>query len=555
MKKTMKFFAVFIMLLVFYTAAYPINGDAGFVPEFKRSGVYSQDNFFDDAYVLGQGNLVVIASQKFMAQEQDKKDDISREAVDTWKLISGKQDRIVYVEIREGDKKTVLWESKGSETASIAEQWGQQRKPESGLNVFLSGGVNGSFESIETMASAAYATVGTYFFNNMFDSAINISYSKGGGSAFGLSGRVHFLLDPKWDFNLGLQGNSTGGVFDLSGLIGFSNFIAYRSSLDLTLSLGTSGIVTLGAGITHYFDDSRDLEITPGVNRQSVYNKIEQDFTAISTPSKTYSSMAANTPWPTSTTEPTPLPTPTSGEEQAANEIPAPPHGDDTKDLQLPDDTASVESTPTPVVTETEKKETQKELEERMKKEIRNEFRNEQTQKTPAIKKNGTTAGIFIEADLMSIARSITNNWIDWNARFGFGDDGNFGMCFILDGIYYDYGRLRGLEEDLDLAFDIYPFGHSPSGFYIGPVIGAGFNSYRMQDYNLIFINLSAGAEAGVRLLMNWFILDAGFAFTANVNCYNTGTHNNNQVQYNGLFRAGAGVMFYASDNGDKKTK
>ncbi len=557
MKKSIRILMMLPVLLLFYSAVSSADDAAVFVADFKKTAVYR--DFFDGASISGKENLVILASTKFMAMEQGARDGISREAVNAWKQISKTNDRIAYVEIREGNIRTTLWESKGRDAAVIAEQWGQQRNAETGLNVFLSGGMNGSFESKETLATSAYATVGTYFFQNMLDSSFNYSYSKGGSYILGLSGRVHFLIDPKWDFNLGVQGSyaSGGGALDLSGLIGFSNFIAYRSSLDLTLSLGASGVCTLGAGITHYFDYGKDFDSRPKTNKQSVYNRIEQGFTSISTPSRTLS-MAENTPWPTFTMEPTPRPTPAAEQVQEATEIQTAPVSGETKDIQPPDTTS--ESTPTPYATKYDgKKETQKELEERLKKEIRDELRDEQTQKKPAVKKDGTTAGIFIEYDMMSFGRSFVNNWTDWNGRLGFGDDGNFGMVFIIDGMKYDDANMTGLTVGLDIGFDIYPFGRSPSGFYIGPVIGGRTNHLKVNLKNSYdFYTIAAGGEAGIRALMNWLVLDLGFAYTAGIDIYGPSSELNvseikQQIKGDCFFRAGLGVMFYASDSSKKK--
>ncbi len=114
--------------------------------------------------------------------------------------------------------------------------------------------------------------------------------------------------------------------------------------------------------------------------------------------------------------------------------------------------------------------------------------------------------------DLMSIPRSTIDPFdLDLSFALVFGDYGNFG----LDAIYY----LQFLSTDpyfggtvgLDLAFDIFPLGNSPCGPYIGPVLGGRMYIFDPDISGAVV----TGANAGYRLNLGGFIIDAGVIYDA----------------------------------------
>jgi hypothetical protein len=119
--------------------------------------------------------------------------------------------------------------------------------------------------------------------------------------------------------------------------------------------------------------------------------------------------------------------------------------------------------------------------------------------------------------DLMSIARSSFDPFnLDLSFSLVFGDYGNFG----LEGIYYiqflSAGDYFGGTVGLDLAFDIFPLGNSPSGLYFGPILGGRMY---IVDSSIagdpMMFGIVPGANAGFRLNLNGFILEAGFVYGA----------------------------------------
>jgi hypothetical protein len=588
MKKNIIFTGAALILLVLTATVHGAVKDQALALEFKKTGFYINEKLFDDAFVSDQGNLVLKASEKFMDADQGKKNDFSVTAANTWKKISKITGRAVFVEIREGEKRTALWKSEGADSAVLIEQWGPEIKAETGRNIFMSLALSGDFAGTPSLNG----TIGSYFLQNVLDSAINCSIS-GSGVSFGLSGRYHYLIDPKWDINFGAQLNYSagGGTFDFALLGGASYFLSYRSSLDITLSIETSGIVTIGTGVTYYLDGRTGMYNEPAepapVKNRGAGNKTEYIRTVntparadtsepTDTPESTDTPRPAPTPWPTST----PLPVLTVTPAETTAEIPAVTHSNEANYIQTPTVTnmgltpAAAENTaisrnavaaytPGPDVTKEEvKKETEEEMKARLRKEILEELKNERNPENPktGADEKGTTAGFFIEADGISIYRAVSNSWMGGGGRFGFGDDGIFGMSFIPEILTEANNPAFSeiFDGSLNVAFDFYPLGRSPSGIYIGPLIGARYFSYKPAggDKELGF-DLTAGGEAGVRFLMNAFVLDIGVDYRIDHNM--TGNSSvmveTNPYQYIPKLPTGAimphvslGVMFYGAE-------
>jgi hypothetical protein len=162
-----------------------------------------------------------------------------------------------------------------------------------------------------------------------------------------------------------------------------------------------------------------------------------------------------------------------------------------------------------------------------------------------------STAGIFFEADVMRLKKYMDDGIKEANFRFGFGDGGIFGMSFIFDGKYYKDGSFDAYVPGFSLGFGFYPFGHSPSGLYLGPVIGGKYNfddnrgappDTPVNDYTIV----TAGGEAGIRILMNWFVLDAGAEYDYDTTIYPS-TPPPPQSSYDLIYRAELGFMFYSA--------
>lgn len=191
-----------------------------------------------------------------------------------------------------------------------------------------------------------------------------------------------------------------------------------------------------------------------------------------------------------------------------------------------------------------------------VKKNIKAAIEKQQNKTLMPVERVGTDR-FFVETDLMSITRSIVNEWYEADLRAGFGDGGIFGLSFMLEGILYkdsDNGYdFTGWIAGLDIAFDFYPFGNSPSGIYIGPIIGGRYHGYNISDIGGgSFFSLTPGVEAGVRVLLDWLILDASLAYTANIYFYEGVSDMNEMLKHDYLARLGVGVMFYASNEANK---
>ena len=156
--------------------------------------------------------------------------------------------------------------------------------------------------------------------------------------------------------------------------------------------------------------------------------------------------------------------------------------------------------------------------------------------------------------DLMSIPRSTIDPVdIDLSFALVFGDYGNFG----LEAIYYlqflSSGDYFGSTIGLDLAFDIFPLGNSPAGFYLGPVLGG--RMYIMGDN--IEGGLALGANTGYRFNLGGFIIDAGIIYDAIITFDPKIVSPINDFQFQlsigGFFQQTTPEMVKANKQGDKK--
>jgi hypothetical protein len=595
---------VIIMFIMISLNLFAVSDYTTAADDFKKTGFYTEKHFFDGAFILSAGSLKLIASKEFMNLEQYKKNAVCKEAVNTWKRVAGIAGRAVFVEISEGGRRSTLWKSQGEDSAVMLEQWGPGITFDSGRSIFMSAALTANSAQENPIISA---TFGTYFFKDILDSALNI-YVAGTSAQLGLSARAHYLINSKWDLNGGFSLSLTSsdkkdpGVFDLAMIIGASNFISYRSSLDFSLSAGTSGVVTIGSGVTYYFDKIPLI----GPQEKPAGGKNEKDsvqnITAVkntATPENT--TAATDTPWPTATNTPQPIVTETpqfaatDTPQPTATDIPQPKPADkiqsETISAPLAKSTPSAEPTmpavyakvteentltiPTPraeevkaaeftatrtaalpheedkvndsapqsVQTQQEAKPTQREAVETPGAPITEDAKASENSREDSL------AGSFIEGDILNASMSISKNWNDFEMKLGYGDDGIFGISIMPQYMSNKKGSPEYYAAGLDIAFDLYPLGRSPSGIYIGPLIGARYYTNDIKNIDPNGVKLTYGGEAGARLLASWFVLDAGV------------TYNITEAPIgwpDGMIRdlkvhAQAGLMFYGVKNSRNK--
>jgi|GEM_PF-3116112 predicted aspartyl protease len=359
-------FAAAAMVFIFSASLYGANAGKDAAEKFRRTDFYSSGKLFDSASISGQGNLILEASEKFTAMKPEEKNEVSIEAAALWKKISGIKAGSVLVEIYEPGKRSSLWKSDGEDSAVMIEQWGPEILPEPGRSVFMSAAISGN--SAQSGPSIS-GTFGTYFFKNILDCAVNLSAS-GSSAEIGLSGRCHYQLNPRWDINGGIGLSVSGGGGSATGemlfLVGASEFLSYRSSLDFSASIGTSGGIMLGSGVTYYFDRSPlSGEGSLPVQRPAAdggRTKPEPAATntaeEISTP-ETATPVATFTRQPEDTIQPTNTPQPADTQPaveipqsvitQTAIETPQPANTQPVVETQQPVDTQTAIETPQPV--------------------------------------------------------------------------------------------------------------------------------------------------------------------------------------------------------------
>lgn len=562
MKKTLiaAFLGVFFFLPAF---AAPVD-------DFKRSDAYGS-GMFTSAALKGKNILMLTVSDKYTGADNNGRENAVKAAAKEWSKENNSDECMISVN---GGPVSELWKINKSGSASKIEEWGPKAEKKSGSDFFMSGGLMGGSSSTSLNLCA-----GTYFFKDIMDAAMNINVSQGSGTV-GLSAKAHYLYDRNLDLNGGLQLNiDSSNTVGLSFILGASNFINYRTSLDILLSMSTAGRFSLGAGITYHekagsptaplaLTPQTAVEKTQELAAQEYANEPEAAFTP--TPEVTETEAPTETPAKTFTPEPeatgtyTEQPTATAvikaestAEAPAATEAPSVIGG---AEAQSTTETAALSVTGGVVAQSTTEtaavKETEAEMKERLKKEILEELKAEAKteKKSSGEKKEGTTSGFYMEADA-GIALKAINNGSGGGIKMGFGDDGIFGMNFGLEiQTADDPGNFSGANEIRDFrmltGFDFYPKrGRSPSGFYIGPIIGPHIFTYRApSDEKVLGVDLIVGVETGVRLFMNAFVLDIGIDYRKYIplSKYSSPLDVAGDIRF--MPHLGLGVVFYDDD-------
>ncbi|HPI02243.1 MAG TPA: hypothetical protein PLB12_05665 [Candidatus Goldiibacteriota bacterium] len=497
-------------LFFVFSAAAP----AGALEEFKGSDVY-KSGMFENASLKSGGILLLGVSEKFTLLAKNSQKAAVKSAVEQWaELNSG---RTCMVSVSGYGINCELWEIDKSGRAKLAEEWGPGAKAETGSDFFLSGNLLGNAGAVSLNFYA-----GTYFFKNILDASVSLNVMENSVS-LGVLGRGHLFVSESFDLNGGLQLSSGGSLdnMELSLLLGASNFIGHKTSLDFTCSFSTSGRVALGAGITYHEKAGSanvPFDITPAVKKQ--VKKAEAYYNE---PSPAYTDTPANTPVYTATATNTPT---------AVNTATA------TYTVFVPAYTPSAVNTPAAA---RQKKETEEEMKERIKKEVIEELKKEQAIKEPRAKTETEEErdGFYMETDTLAIARIIEGNHAqkDFDIKMGWGDCGLFGISTWLDFIQYNDEGLDGMFWGVKLAADFYPLWQvnpsftSPAGLYVGPVLGGGYGRFNQYygpgggqgdedgEAGEVF-GFSMGCELGFRLSLGGFLIDAGAEYAHNIRMY-----------------------------------
>ncbi|HPD18085.1 MAG TPA: hypothetical protein PLF61_00295 [Candidatus Goldiibacteriota bacterium] len=484
-----------ILLILFFLllTSCPFFLTASGLNDFKQSDIY-KENMFSDAGLKDAGILVLITSAKFENLTEKDKQKIIKDVLKEWGRTN--KDKTVMVLIKQR-LKNELWKVTNEEFVKIEES-GIAKKERS--DFFISGNI--SSDMTETSMNLF---AGTYFFNNLLDASLFISVL-GDSAQMGVSSRIHWFINQKFDFNAGIKsGIDLNNNLDTFFLIGINKYISYRNSLDVLASFSTTGSILFGVGLTYYekygqpvndFNIGRDLS----KDKTKVTEKtIRATHTNVATQSPTYTYTATATITETYTKQPTVTIAITHTVTEVKTEI-------------IKSETTST-IIPTPTITiiiEKEKADKKKET------------------------KSG---GIYIETDVLSVIKLFINDVYikDFDLRFGFGGD-FWGMNFWSDNLFYqndvnNWG-IKAMSLGLKTSFDFYPFLSSPTGFYIGPVAGIYINlidQYQFSD-SVEFITFSAGGETGYRLSLSDFIIDFGLEYSRNFNFYGFGTEDNGEI-------------------------
>ena len=492
-------------LFFVFSAAAP----AGALEEFKGSDVY-KSGMFENASLKSGGILLLGVSEKFTLLAKNSQKAAVKSAVEQWaELNSG---RTCMVSVSGYGIDCELWEIDKSGRAKLAEEWGPGAKAETGSDFFLSGNLLGNAGAVSLNFYA-----GTYFFKNILDASVSLNVMENSVS-LGVLGRGHLFVSEIFDLNGGLQLSSGGSLdnMELSLLLGASNFIGYKTSLDFTCSFSTSGRVALGAGITLHQkagNPTVPFDVTPSADKKSAKSNLKSSYTpvATATPENTAVILPTETMTPTAADTYTPVPTFT----QTA--VPSP----------------AAQQTAAP------KQETEEEMKERIKKEVIEELKKEQAIKEPQAKTEEEKDGFYMETDTLAIARIIEGNHAqkDFDIKMGWGDCGLFGISTWLDFIQYNDEGLDGMFWGVKLAADFYPLWQvnpsftSPAGLYVGPVLGGGYGRFNQYygpgggqgdedgEAGEVF-GFSMGCELGFRLSLGGFLIDAGAEYAHNIRMY-----------------------------------
>ncbi|MBN2754285.1 MAG: hypothetical protein JXR81_05390 [Candidatus Goldbacteria bacterium] len=497
--------AVFIFLSIPAFAA-PLDN-------FKRSDIYS-GGMFNSASVKTGAILLLDVSEKFNLENESTRRTIIKAAVEEWR--NNNKGNACMVSVSGGDLVSELWSVNENGKIQKTEEWGAGAKSESSSDFFLSGNLMGS---VGTASINLYA--GTYFFNNVMDASVSLNILEN-SVGLGLYTRGHWFVSQTLDLNAGLQVNNVGNFdnMDLSLILGASNFIGYKTSLDFTCSISTSGRVALGTGITFHQKAGSaavPFDVTPSANIKTAKSNLKSSYTpaATATPENTVVILPTETMTPTAADTYTPVPTPT----QTA--VPSP----------------AVQLTAVP------KQETEQEMKDRLKKEILEELRKEKGIEQPKEKAKADTEdekdGFYMEIDTLALARIIEGSHAqkDLDIKMGWGDCGLFGISTWMDFIMYNDEGLDGMFWGVKIAADFYPLWNinpsfsSPAGLYVGPVLGGGYGRFNQYygpgggqddeegETGEVF-GFSVGCELGYRLSLGGFLIDAGAEYAHNVRMY-----------------------------------
>ena len=595
MKKTPVFIFALLAAVALINAA-PANPLAAF----KASEIYSKKYLFEGAYLNQAGNLTLVVSKKYLALDRGKREAACREAVAEWVKDSNASNTVL-VEVKEAGM-SVLWKADNEGKVSAIDQWGYGIGHEREKTVFMSAALDADSS---TGGATLSMTFGTYLYKDIIDSALNMSVA-GGTVGLGLSGRAHYLIAPKWDLNAGLMMNFSGskgsGNFDLAFLLGAGNFLSYRSSLDITLSIATSGAVTLGSGITYYFNTMPDIEglfgrpaatqaptatpeataaasliATPAPEATEGYDTTPTPFTAMTymptagpTSAVTYdqSQDIISAPLNPPTEEPAAAPTqvPTEAPAYAVYTAPAQEpsqaptaaatSGATQAPSYTPEITATIEAfkertmAPTP-----ETLNAQAETPEatpgpvntpRQEATLTQEQNGNKNADTDE-EEEGPAAGLFLEGNVFAPAKISDFAFLDAQIRFGFGN-GFIGASIMPEYMYYMKSTPAHYGGGINLAIELYPFGNAPAAIYLGPIGGARYYTDDMTNFYKSKLQLVYGGEAGVRALMNFLIFDMGVIYLKPIESIPGWP---DEMFKNIKLYAGVGFMFYGNNGGE----
>ncbi len=493
-------FIILILSIVFTVNIFATD----LLTEFKNSSIYKESGLFKNAFMTNANVLILEPAEKFTAVSDKNK--IIKEISFVLSEINKSEDSPVLVGIKEDILKTTIYKiKKGGSFDKVEEVGGSYVNEEK--SIYTSMGLSGNLNGLSSVGILA----GSYLLNNSLDFAGNLNVSTQNLS-MGFLGRIHFLISSKLDLNAGAQvsfniNDNDETTTSLSALLGISNFISYRSSLDFSLNISTAGIISLGAAITYY------ANMMPPLLTEQPPEYKKPEIKTISYEEKVYTTKPTNTPaytdtfLPTFTYTYTPTYTPTH----------TPTH---TFTILITPEATSI---PTKQIKETQTQDIE-ELKAKLKEEILQELKQEKKdEKVLKETKKDTVSGFFFGINLFRYMQNLDiesdiDKYFTGNFRFGFGGDNIFGNCFNFDGTYFKYFNLDfAYIFNLDIAFEFFPFLRSPSGLYIGPVIGGGF--YHGEKTGIIIDSpiFSLGGAAGYRFLFDWFVLDLGVKYKAHL--------------------------------------
>lgn len=499
-----------IVLILCFLFSYSIYASE-YLEQFKNTSIYKEGGYFKNAYITNKNVLILESTEKFNSISDKNK--IIKEIATVLKKIIGSEEAPIIIGIKEDILKTTIYKIKKDNSIDKVEEINKISSVSEEKSIYFSMGLSGNLNGL----SSAGILVGSYFLNNSFDIAGSINGTTG-NLTLGFMARIHFLILPKLDLNTGAQlslnvNNSDETTTSLSALLGISNFISYRSSLDFSLGINTTGIITLGTGITYYANMMPPIlaEQPPEYKKPENRQVKEKDYNEkpIYTHTSTFTFTFTPTYIPTYTFTYTPTYTPEKFISPTETLIPT-QQQKETQNINIEEPKATLKEE---ILQEIKQEKEEKKISEKI------------PEKIPESKKD-TVAGFFVETNLYKYAKIFfdkqedTNleKTIDANFKLGFGIDNLFGMSFMTDISYLKYINLDfAYTFGLDIAFEFYPFLRSPSGLYISPVIGGMYYHGEKLGISIDTPVFSLGGAGGFRFLFDWFIFDIGVIYKANL--------------------------------------